>query len=56
MQQVVTIEPIGSTPDLVAFLCVDCGSTDSVLVYLVNRGREVDHRVHANRDVVRRFK
>jgi hypothetical protein len=52
MQQVATIEPIGSTPGLVAFLCVDCGSTDSVLVYPVNRGREVDHRVHANRDVV----
>ena len=40
MQEIANIEPIGSTPGLVAFLCVECGSTDSILVYPVNRGRE----------------
>ena len=41
------IEPIGSTPGLVAFLCVDCGLTDSILVYSVNRGGKVNHKQHA---------
>jgi hypothetical protein len=44
MQEVANIEPIGSTPGLVAFLCVDCGLTDSILVYSVNRGGKVNHK------------
>ncbi|MGA6964346.1 MAG: hypothetical protein WBZ51_12075 [Xanthobacteraceae bacterium] len=47
MQEVANIEPIGSTPGLVAFLCVDCGLTDSILVYSVNRGGKVNHKQHA---------
>ena len=45
--EVANIEPIGSTPGLVAFLCVDCGLTDSILVYSVNRGGKVNHTQHA---------
>jgi hypothetical protein len=33
MQQVANIDANGSTPGLVAFLCVWCGSTDSVLIH-----------------------
>jgi hypothetical protein len=40
MQQVANIDANGSTPGLVAFLCVWCGSTDSVLIHPINgRGR-----------------
>ena len=56
MQEVASIEPIGRAPGLVAFRCVECGSTDSILIYPVNGPREEEHHVHANRDVVLPFK
>ena len=56
MQQVANIDANGSTPGLVAFLCVGCGSTDSVLVHPINGRREVEHHAHAHSDVVLPFK
>ena len=46
MQPIVTIEPTCSGPGLVAFQCADCGTTDSVLVYPMNRirGAEIKQR------------
>ena len=32
METVAEIAPFGNNPDLVAFLCSDCGTADSVLV------------------------
>jgi hypothetical protein len=52
MQQVANIDANGSTPGLAAFLCVGCGSTDSVLVYPANGRREVEHHAHTHTDVV----
>ena len=52
MQQVANIDANGSTPGLVAFLCVWCGSTDSVLIYPINGRREVEHHAHTYGDVV----
>ena len=39
MQEVANIDTNGSTPGLVAFLCVGCGSTHSVLVHPINGRR-----------------
>jgi hypothetical protein len=44
MQEVAAIEPIGCNPGLVAFVCAECGSTDSILVHPVNQAREVDRK------------
>ena len=43
MQEVASIKPVGTAPGLVAFMCIRCGSSDSILVYPVNRGREVEY-------------
>jgi hypothetical protein len=43
MRAVVSIEPNGSTPGLVAFLCAGCGATASLLIYLLTTRREVEH-------------
>jgi hypothetical protein len=43
MREVVSIEPNGCTPGLVAFLCAGCGSTASILVHPVSRRREMNH-------------
>jgi hypothetical protein len=43
MREVARIEPNGRSPGLVAFLCAECGSTDSILVYPVSGSREVEH-------------
>ena len=43
MREVACIEPNGRSPGLVAFLCVECRSTDSILVYPVSGSREVEH-------------
>jgi hypothetical protein len=37
MQTVAEIAPMGNGPGLVAFLCTDCGNTESTLVYPENR-------------------
>ena len=52
MQQVANIDANGSTPGLVAFLCVWCGSTNSVLIHPINGRREVEHHAHTYGDVV----
>lgn len=44
MEMVANIASIGAEPGLVAFLCTDCGATESALVYPGNRTRQV-HRV-----------
>jgi hypothetical protein len=44
MQEVATIEPFGCNPGLVAFLCAECGSTNSILVHPLNQVREVDRK------------
>jgi len=43
METVAEIAPFGAEPGLVAFLCPECGSTASTLVYPVNMTREADH-------------
>jgi hypothetical protein len=52
MQQVANIDANGSTPGLAAFLCVGCGSTDSVLVHPINGRRELERHAHAQGDLV----
>jgi hypothetical protein len=37
MEMVANIAPIGAEPGLVAFLCADCGATESTLVYPLDR-------------------
>jgi hypothetical protein len=37
-------------PGLLAFVCGACGTTDSALIYTVNRGWQLDHEQHANTD------
>jgi hypothetical protein len=46
MEMVANIAPIGAEPGLVAFLCTDCGATESALIYPVNGTRQVDHEQH----------
>jgi hypothetical protein len=42
MQAVAEITPFGSGPGLVAFLCNECGTTDSALVYPRTGARQVE--------------
>jgi RNase P subunit RPR2 len=44
MTTVAEIAPMGRGPGLVAFLCADCGASDSTLVYPSNRGTEQKQR------------
>jgi len=43
MERVAEIAPFGRNPGLVAFLCSDCGATESTLIQPVNRTRQVQH-------------
>jgi len=51
MQTVAEIAPFGRGPGLLAFVCGACGTTDSALIYTVNRAWQLDHEQHANTDV-----
>jgi predicted RNA-binding Zn-ribbon protein involved in translation (DUF1610 family) len=44
MELVADIAPIGAEPGLVAFLCTDCGATESTLVYRPAETRELHRR------------
>ena len=44
MKEVASIEPFGITPGLIAFLCIECGTTDSILVDPVSRGGQPNPR------------
>jgi hypothetical protein len=41
MEKVAEIAPFGREPGLVAFLCSECGATDSTLIQPINRTRQV---------------
>jgi len=43
MQTVAEIAPFGRGPGLLAFVCGACGTTDSALIYTVNRAWQLDH-------------
>jgi hypothetical protein len=38
MSSVAEIAPLGGGPGLIAFMCTDCGATDSVLTYAAMSG------------------
>jgi hypothetical protein len=40
MSSVAEIAPLGGGPGLIAFMCTDCGATDSVLTYAMSRSRQ----------------
>ena len=48
MSRVAEIAPFGGGPGLVAFMCTDCGTTDSVLVHESHAARGADHRRDQN--------
>src|SRR5215813_5439331 len=48
MSRVAEIAPFGGGPGLVAFMCTDCGTTDSVLVHEPHTARGADHRQDQN--------
>jgi hypothetical protein len=41
MSSVAEIAPFGGGPGLVAFMCTDCGTTDSVLVHQARKWQDV---------------
>jgi hypothetical protein len=43
MPRVAEIAPFGRGPGLVAFMCTDCGTTDSVLFHEPHTPRGADH-------------
>ena len=44
MQQVAEIAPFGRKPGLVAYLCADCGATESTLLYpATTNHQQADH-------------
>jgi hypothetical protein len=43
MELVANIAPTRTESGLVAFLCMDCGATESALVYPGNRSLQADH-------------
>jgi hypothetical protein len=55
MRTVATIEPIGSSPGLVALRCANCGATDSILVYPTTRIQDAEIKQHADRIPAMRF-
>jgi hypothetical protein len=44
MEHVATIVPMGGSPGLVAFLCTQCGKSESVLVYPMSNAELAQHR------------
>ena len=47
MQEVASIQPFGINPGLIAFLCIECGTTDSILVYpMTGSRREAGYTHH----------
>jgi hypothetical protein len=48
MSRVAEIAPFGGGPGLVAFMCTNCGTTDSVLVHEPHTARGADHRRDQN--------
>ena len=42
MRTVAEIASFGREPGLLAFLCTECGASDSILVYPAANNREVD--------------
>jgi hypothetical protein len=42
MEQVAEIAPFGREPGLVAFLCSDCGATESTLIYPKDERKRAD--------------
>jgi hypothetical protein len=43
MSRVAEIAPFGGGPGLVAFMCTNCGTTDSVLVHEPHTARSADY-------------
>ena len=43
MQTVATIDPMGGGPGLIAFVCTNCGASNSVLVYPTKKTRQVNY-------------
>jgi hypothetical protein len=43
MQKVAEIAPFGNHPGLIAFVCDDCGATESRLLYPLGSDRRVAH-------------
>ena len=43
MEEIATILPMGGAPGLVAFLCAQCGKSDSMLVYPIRHARGAQH-------------
>ena len=43
MEAVAEIAPFGREPGLIAFLCSECGATESALIEPANRTRQVRH-------------
>ena len=52
MSRVAEIGPFGGGPGLVAFMCTDCGTTDSVLVHEPHMARGADHKRDQNPGVL----
>ena len=46
MRTVAEIAPFAGGPGLIAFVCADCGATDSTLIYPAT-ARRLDHQQHA---------
>jgi hypothetical protein len=44
MPSVAEIAPFGGGPGLVAFMCTDCNTTDSILVHQAHRSHEATRR------------
>jgi hypothetical protein len=44
MEQVATILPMGGSHGLVAFLCTECGKSESILVYPISNAELAEHR------------
>jgi hypothetical protein len=40
MLGVAEIAPFGGDPGLVAFMCIDCGTTDSILVHQAHKSQQ----------------
>jgi len=44
MKEVATILPMGGNPGLVAFLCAQCGKSDSIFVYSIKHAERAQRR------------
>jgi hypothetical protein len=60
MEQVATILPMGGNPGLVAFLCAQCGKSESMLVYPIrhagqSRQREYEAHISPSRAAVGQY-